>query len=286
MKKTLCFLFICVLLFACGCAATPEAQHVTGWTLEDETRSEITDGVTYLQRTYMDEEDAPHRVYLLFLDPDKVTLKTGTSNNGFDLMPAHRQTVKEHARAAVNSGVNVLAAVNGDFFAIESTYMPTGLSVKDGVIIRLNSNNRPYCAVTKDGEYLISRGALDPVDVTTLDMAVGGSHVLVIDSQIQPHNPNDSFGTTPAPRTLSGEAPDGTIILAVIDGRQPGFSTGATLEQCAQLMHSLGAESAINHDGGGSSTFLLRSGKDFQVMNRPSDGSERKVFCSILVTEK
>ena len=286
MKKYLCILLVCVFLFGCGCTAAPEAQHVSGWTLEDETSSEVADGVTYLQRTYMDEDDSPHRVYLLFLDPEKVTLKTGTSNNGFDLMPAHRQTVKEHAQAAVNSGVNVLAAVNGDFFAIESTYMPIGLSVKDGVIIRLNSNNRPYCAVTKDGEYLISRGALDPVDVITLDMAVGGSHVLVREGEIQAQNPNNSFGITPAPRTLSGETPDGTIILAVIDGRQPGFSTGATLEQCAQLMHSLGAESAINHDGGGSSTFLLRSGEDFQVMNRPSDGSLRRVFCSILVAKK
>lgn len=285
MKRFLCLLLVFTLAVSFT-ACAPNPQDVDGWTLETEETLMPANGITYLERTYFDENGAPYRAYILLLDPNKVTLKTGTSNNGYELIPAQKQTVRDHALAALSDGVHVLAAVNGDFFAIASSYMPSGLSIKDGKLIRLNSNNRPFCAVTKNGEYLISRGAVDQVDVTTLDMAVGGSHVLIWDGEIQSRNPNDTFGIIASPRTLSGETADGTIILAVIDGRQPALSNGATLTQCAQLMRSLGAVTAINHDGGGSSTCVLRNGSDFLVMNSPSDGVPRKVFCSILVVEK
>ena len=153
-------------------------------------------------------------------------------------------------------------------------------------MIRENDRNRPYSAVTKTGEYLISRGGIDQIDPQTLDMAVGGNYILVWEGEIQEANVVDATWTTKHPRTLAGVRQDGTILLVVIDGRQPALSNGVTLVECAQLMHSLGAVNAINHDGGGSSTMLIRAGEDFRVMNSPSDGAERRVFCSILVVEK
>ena len=286
MKKHLCIFLICVLLIGAGCSPAPETPEIEGWTLTNEVTEEPAAGITYLERSYVDEEGLPYRVYILRLDPETVILKTGTSENGYELMPGKKQTVRQHALAAVRDGDNVLAAVNGDFFDIESTYIPTGLSVKNGVIIRDNSRNRPYSAMTKSGEYIISRGALDQRDPTTLDMAVGGSHILIWEGELQQQDPDDSFCTVAHPRTLAGKTADGQILLVVIDGRQPGFSNGAPLMKCAQLMQSLGAVAAINHDGGGSSTMLIRDGADFRVMNSPSDGNERSVYCSILVVEK
>jgi exopolysaccharide biosynthesis protein len=56
------------------------------------------------------------------------------------------------------------------------------------------------------------------------------------------------------PRTAAGVSEDGgTLILAVIDGRQPGWSDGVTLPELAALMIQHGAHNAINLDGGGSS---------------------------------
>lgn len=286
MRKFLSLFLVLALLFSTGCAPTPQAPDVEGWTLVSEETSQPAQGITYLERRYEDEEKMPYRVCILQLDPEKVTLKTGTSNNGYELMPTEKQTVRQHALAAIRDGVNVLAAVNGDFFDIEATYIPTGLSIKNGVMIRDNSRNRPYSAVTSSGEYLISRGGIDGIDPATLDMAVGGNYVLVWEGEIQEPNVVDAIWTTAHPRTLAGKTADGTILLAVIDGRQPELSNGATLTECAQLMHSLGAVTAINHDGGGSSTLLIRDGEDLRVMNSPSDGSERRVFCSIQVVEK
>ena len=292
MKKWLCLSLVFLLLFCIGCTeqipetTAPPVPDVDGWALETEETQQKADGITYCERVYRDEEGKPYRVCILQLDPQKVTLKTGTSQNGYELIPAERQTVRQHALAAIADGVNVLAAVNGDYFDIDSTYMPTGLSIKNGVMIRENDRNRPYSAVSKTGEYLISRGGIDGIDPKTLDMAVGGNYILVWEGEIQEANVVDATWTTKHPRTLAGVRQDGTILLVVIDGRQPSLSNGATLEECAQLMYSLGAVKAINHDGGGSSTMLIREGEDFRVMNSPSDGSERRVFCSILATEK
>ena len=287
MKKSLCLLLVFLLLVSTGCAQEPkpEVPDVEGWTLEIAETQSAPEGIAYKERVYRDVEGKPYRVCILELDPEKVTLQTGTSENGYQLIPTYKQTVRQHALAAIRDGVNVLAAVNGDYFDIASTYIPTGLSVKNGFIIRDDSRNRPYSAVTKEGQYIISRGALDGINPNTLDMAVGGNYILVWEGEIQEPKLYSTW-TTKHPRTLAGVRADGTILLVVIDGRQPSLSNGATLIEAAQLMHSLGAVKAINHDGGGSSTMLIREGADFRVMNSPSDGNERRVFCSIQVVAK
>jgi len=288
MKRILCiFILFAVLLSFTGCnTKETTAQDVPLWERISETTREITDGVTYLERVYEDAFRRPYRAYILLADPDKVYLHTGTSEDAYSAIPLHKQDVKEHMQAAVDNGLDVIAAVNGDFFAISSSYQPTGLCIKNGVMLNSNSRNRPYSAITKDGKYLIGHSANDEIDLETLQMAVGGSHVIVADGQVHNVALDDDFGTIAHPRTLAGVKKDGTIILAVIDGRQPNHSNGASLAQCAAFMLSLGAVTAINHDGGGSSTMVLREGNEYHVMNSPSDGDLRKVFCSIQIIRK
>ena len=62
------------------------------------------------------------------------------------------------------------------------------------------------------------------------------------------------------PRTAVGVAPDNRkLFLVVVDGRQPGYSEGMTLEELAELFRDLGAVHALNLDGGGSSTLVVDS---------------------------
>ncbi len=90
------------------------------------------------------------------------------------------------------------------------------------------------------------------------------------------------------PRTVLGRKADGTIIMAVGDGRQPskgmyGFD-GAEL---AAMMRHYGAVEAYNLDGGGSSTMVIKQGNEFVVMNSPSDGWERTdANCILVVVDK
>jgi hypothetical protein len=75
----------------------------------------------------------------------------------------------------------------------------------------------------------------------------------------------------PEPRTAVGLNRSGrTLILIIVDGRQSGYSEGATVRELAQLMLDEGAHNAMNMDGGGSTTLVV-AGTDGQavVINSP-----------------
>ena len=56
----------------------------------------------------------------------------------------------------------------------------------------------------------------------------------------------------------------------VVDGGQPGYSEGATPRETAAILQGLGAWTAINLDGGSSSTLAVRSDwRGIHVLNRP-----------------
>lgn len=85
------------------------------------------------------------------------------------------------------------------------------------------------------------------------------------------------------PRTAIGYSKNGRYLyLVVVDGRQPFYSAGITLRELAGLMVSLGAQYAMNLDGGGSSTMVVEGhdGKP-RILNSPIDnyipGRERPV---------
>ena len=90
--------------------------------------------------------------------------------------------------------------------------------------------------------------------------------------------PNSSAFCGRNPRTGIGLDAWGRVLLVTVDGRQTG-SVGMTLQEFADLFRYLGATSALNLDGGGSTTMWVRG----QVVNRVSDPSERPVGSAILV---
>ena len=60
------------------------------------------------------------------------------------------------------------------------------------------------------------------------------------------------------------------LILAAVDGKQPGYSEGVTLPEFAELMKRYGAREAVNLDGGGSVTLVAQSENGgMEVLNSP-----------------
>ncbi|SFP97883.1 Calcineurin-like phosphoesterase [Amycolatopsis arida] len=111
-------------------------------------------------------------------------------------------------------------------------------------------------------------------DAGELAVAVGGNKVLLRDGEIQPVD-----AVTAHPRTAVGFSADGRKLwLVTIDGRQAD-SRGMTELELARHLKSLGADDALNLDGGGSSTLLAREQGEpaAAVRNAPSDGGERPV---------
>jgi hypothetical protein len=91
----------------------------------------------------------------------------------------------------------------------------------------------------------------------------------------------EAFTRARHPRTLVGLDRRGFIWLAAVDGRQPDYSVGMTFDDLQRLCDRLELVSALNLDGGGSTTMVVNG----QVVNRPSGLSgARPVSDAILVT--
>lgn len=87
------------------------------------------------------------------------------------------------------------------------------------------------------------------------------------------------------PRTCVGKKEDGTIVFMTVDGRQESSKMyGMTYEELSAALTYYGCVEAYNLDGGGSTTMIIRNEYgDFDVVNSPSDGSERNDSNSLLV---
>ena len=174
--------------------------------------------------------------------------------------------------------------------------------VRDGKVVEVTG--RPGTGpIAPDTTVLVGReagagllAALRPGDPVALEYrprtdsgpvprtAVGGRELLVVDGV--PQNHEGEGNNTAAPRTAVGFSKDGRAMQVItVDGRQAD-SGGVTLTELGLMMKKAGAFSALNLDGGGSSTLVAREpGSDtLQVENSPSDGSERTVPNGLALT--
>lgn len=125
-------------------------------------------------------------------------------------------------------------------------------------------------------------GVAEKVPVGEVEWALGGGPRLLRDGQVdvtadaERFQPDVARGR--APRTAAGVDSRGRLILLTVNGRQAS-SVGLTLTELAHVMAFLGAQDALNLDGGGSSTMVLRG----DLFNLPSDGRERPVGNALLV---
>jgi exopolysaccharide biosynthesis protein len=90
----------------------------------------------------------------------------------------------------------------------------------------------------------------------------------------------EDFRLNRHPRTAIGTLKDGRVVLVTVDGRQPKVSVGMTIAELSALMLELGSVDALNLDGGGSTTMVIKG----RVVNNPSDATgERPVSDALLV---
>ena len=109
---------------------------------------------------------------------------------------------------------------------------------------------------------------------------LGGGPLLVVDGAVasrEVDHDGEFFGRHP--RTAVGVTAGGRLLLVVVEGRQAGYSRGMTMRELAELMHRLGAQSALNLDGGGSAEMVVNG----VVATRPSDGRERPIANALVV---
>jgi hypothetical protein len=91
---------------------------------------------------------------------------------------------------------------------------------------------------------------------------------------------DEKFAHAPArnPRTAAAITKAGKLLLVTLDGRQK-HSVGMRLDEFAETLIGMGAQEAVNLDGGGSTVLATRG----RIRNSPSDGSERPVSDALLI---
>lgn len=228
----------------------------------------------------------PWSVHLLEVDPTRCEV-------AFQVVRAPveepRVPVTRLARLA---GPGAVAAVNGDFFTEESR--PIGVEVASGQI--RGRASRPVFAWRPGalprvgrvqwveeslhvGDWIVASGAPDGAT-----QIVAGFPALLEDGRWvgdleQADRP--SFASQRHPRTAIGWDPVRLRLwIAVVEGRRGQAAEGMTLPELAELMRTLGADDAINLDGGSSSVMVLRG----RPVNRSAyPAGERAVVNALVV---
>ncbi|MCX7718562.1 MAG: phosphodiester glycosidase family protein [Candidatus Sumerlaeaceae bacterium] len=138
--------------------------------------------------------------------------------------------------------------------------------------------------VLKRGARVVVKAVVPEVN-GVIEYCLGGGPRLVREGRVsnewEAEKMGKSFSETRHPRTAVGVSKDGrTVYLVTIDGRQPLISVGVSLDELADYMAGLGCHHAVNLDGGGSTTMIVRG----RTVNSPSDrGGLRPVTNGILV---
>lgn len=241
--------------------------------------SQPFDGITY---THEARANPPLHLHIVTVDLTRPDVELHVSPAGADpdcegpwqttLMP-----VSEIAKRD-----DLVVAVNGDFFmtkigrsdgAIKVPYLVgeparlCGIAMTDGAVW---SERRGEPSLTVDDKGKVTINVLIRPSPNARQI-ISGSAMLVVGGK------RVIDGDDKAPRTAAGIDADGKrLVLVVVDGRRPDYSAGLTMGELADEMIRMGCRWAINLDGGGSSTLVMRDekAKEWHALNRPSDGHQ------------
>ncbi len=148
---------------------------------------------------------------------------------------------------------------------------PIGLAASQGIVYAENTQEQPvlYLSRTNQASFGSAPGKIFN--------AISGNVMLVQDGRVLPGLEGEV-----QPRTAIGvDQRSKRLIIVLVDGRQPRFSEGATLTELAEILISKSAYTAMNLDGGGSTTLVMDRGGKPTVLNSPINngfpGRERPV---------
>lgn len=130
--------------------------------------------------------------------------------------------------------------------------------------------------------YLTSISPNDAIEKGMKDAVEFGPFLIVNGKAAKIHG-DGGWGV--APRTVIAQRKDGVVLFLVIEGRLPGYSIGASMNDVIDILLRYKAYNAANLDGGASSTMAVNG----KLYNRPSAGGEyggRSVSNAWIVTNK
>ncbi len=263
----------------------------TGIVRTDTVTHPLAEGITWTEATGKDKNGANMKWFYFTVKYGRGTFRCGTADDG-NLPDTAIQTVEGQALAAEKCGLKIVGATNADFFDMFSDNHPSGPVIKNGVAIANADSERAFFGVDKRGEPVIGDFRHEPWLKGNMKEAVAGLQRILKNGEIGDVWPGERFCSDRHPRTAVGITPEKDVIVMVIDGRLPEHSNGMTLYDIALEMKNLGAVNAINLDGGGSSTFLVKQEGGYKIMNFPVDAltpgvvGVREIYNTLLIVAK
>ncbi len=269
----LLFLFVSVLS-----AQTPEdSVRIVSIEWEEKT---VEEGIVW-KSAQVDLYDSPQSIHIVEISPA----------SGRRLSIAY--CVDTLIRTSILSEQNgAIAGVNASFFDMKYggsvDYMRVdGKTIHQGREISRNRNAAVIVNKRKVSMVKLDTSFHDWPKVKGKNILVAGP--MLIESFVMEDLPEIAFNVTRHPRTGIAQTASGTIILIAVDGRHPGKAAGMSTKELAYLLKVLGAEEAMNLDGGGSTAMYIRGYGETGIVNYPSDNKvfdrkgERKVANAIII---
>ncbi|ALV42144.1 exopolysaccharide biosynthesis protein [Pseudarthrobacter sulfonivorans] len=265
---------------------TGTSTSTTADTTTDSTASAVTTDTSYVSdssnitistvTTGSGDSTVTHYVADVVLR-DATTLQSAFANNSF----GENITETTSAIAEANSAV---FAINGDYYG----FRDTGIVIRNGVVFR-DDGARQGLAFYRDGtvkvydetattaEQLLADGVWNTLSFGPSLLDNGEVAAGIEDVEVDTNFGNHSIQGE-QPRTAVGIIDENHLVFVVVDGRSPGYSAGVTMTGLAEIMQGLGATTAYNLDGGGSSTMYFNG----ELVNNPLGENKERGTSDIL----
>ena len=191
-------------------------------------------------------------------------LQTALAQNAYG-----RNVTEKTSEMAVENGA--ILAINGDYYGSQES----GYVLRNGVLYRdIAERGQEDLVIYEDGSFeiitedevtaqeLLDRGAVQILSFGPA-LVTGGDVSVTTDEEVGKAKSSN-------PRTAIGVIDDLHYVFVVSDGRTDE-SEGLSLYELAEFMSELGAETAYNLDGGGSSSMVFNG----NVINNPTTSGNR-----------
>lgn len=208
---------------------------------------------------------------------DATTLQSAFANDSFG------ENITE-TTSAIAEDNNAVFAINGDYYG----FRDTGIVIRNGVVFRdegarqglafyRDGTVKVYDETTTTAEQLVADGVWNTLSFGPSLLDNGQVAAGIEDVEVDTNFGNHSIQGE-QPRTAVGVIDENHLVFVVVDGRSPGYSAGVTMTGLAEIMQGLGATTAYNIDGGGSSTMYFNG----SLVNNPLGQNKERGTSDIL----
>ncbi|MBQ3414419.1 MAG: phosphodiester glycosidase family protein [Clostridia bacterium] len=271
--------------------STMNHQYLATWFLSEEEINEI------LSRLQVEnnENSELHEVTVEAKKENEITVEKISGKNyvGFVMTVSDPTKVKfvdsrKKSMGTKLSGIvkenNAIAGINAGGFEDPDgkgmgNILNTPVIINRELLYGSKNNVMSLIGLSAEGELILGKYNYQEAIEHGIESAVDFGPFIIVNGKNQIQNSN-AGGLHP--RMCIGQKKDGTFVFVCIDGRQPGYSLGATLLEVQNIFNRYDVYNAANLDGGSSATMYY----DGKVVNKTSTpAGERYLPNAIIVTK-